>query len=76
MPQKSQYRLEFPRVKGYTQAVQNRVTVDWKAIAALEINPFKIAPEVQVKATLANNQGRHSLSGPGKLESLDLNPYR
>ncbi|MCZ8118038.1 MAG: DEAD/DEAH box helicase family protein [Microcystis sp. LE18-22.4A] len=76
VPQKSQYRLEFPRVKGYTQAVQNRVTVDWTAIAALEINPFKIAPEVQVKATLANNQGRHSLSGPGKLESLDLNPYR
>jgi type III restriction enzyme len=76
VPQKSQYRLEFPRVKGYTQAVQNRVTVDWNEIASLTIDPFKIAPEVQVKATLANNQGRPSVSGPGKLESIDLNPYR
>jgi type III restriction enzyme len=76
VPQKSQYRLEFPRVEGYTQAVQNRVTVDWDEIASLTIDPFKIAPEVQVKATLANNQGRPSVSGPGKLESIDLNPYR
>lgn len=76
VPQKSQYRLEFPRVEGYTQAVQNRVTVDWHEIASLTIDPFKIAPEVQVKATLANNQGRYSVSGPGKLESIDLNPYR
>ncbi|MEA5536844.1 BPTD_3080 family restriction endonuclease [Crocosphaera sp. XPORK-15E] len=76
VPQKSPYRMEFPRVEGYTQAVQNRVTVDWHEVASLTIDPFNIAPEVQVKATLANNQGRPSLSGPGKLESLDLNPYR
>ena len=76
VPQKSQYRLEFPRVEGYTQAVQNRVTVDWNEIASLTIDPFKIAPEVQVKGTLANNQGRPTVSGPGKLKSIDLNPYR
>jgi type III restriction enzyme len=76
VPQKSQYRLEFPRVEGYTQAIQNKVTVDWNAIAPLEINPFKIAPEVDIKVSLPNNQGRPSLSGPGKLASIDLNPYR
>lgn len=74
--QKAQYRIEFPRVEGFTQGIQNRVTVDWKAIAPIKLDPFKIAPEVQVKATLANNQGRPSLAGPGKLETLDLNPYR
>ncbi|MFM7438844.1 MAG: hypothetical protein ACKO2V_09605, partial [Snowella sp.] len=76
VPAKSRYRLEFPRIEGYTQAIQNRVTVNWEAISSLEINPFKIAPEVQVKAALTNNQGRPSLAGPGKLASLDLNPYR
>jgi type III restriction enzyme len=73
---KSQYKIEFPRVEGYTQAIQNRVTVNWDAIASLELSPFRIAPEVQVKATIPNNQGRPSLDGPGKLESIDLNPYR
>ncbi len=76
VPQKKEYKIEFPRVTGYTQAIENKVTVDWDEIASLNIDPFKIAPEVQVKATLANNQGRPSILGPGKLESLDLNPYR
>ncbi len=73
---KTQYRIEFPRVEGFIQGIQNRVTVDWDAIAPLTIDPFNIAPEVQIKATLPNNQGRPSLCGPGKLKSLDLNPYR
>jgi type III restriction enzyme len=73
---KREYRIEFPRVDGYTQSVQNRVTVDWETISPLTIDPFKIAPEVQVKGTLPNNQGRPSISGPGKLENIDLNPYR
>jgi hypothetical protein len=29
-----------------------------------------------MKAGIVNNQGRPSLVGPGKLESVDLNPYR
>jgi len=73
---KSQYRIEFPRVEGYTQGVHNKVIVDWEAIAPITLDPSKIPPEVQVKATLSNNQGRPSLNGPGKLESLDLSPYR
>lgn len=76
VPGKSQYKIEFPRVEGYTQAIQNQVTVDWEAIAPIKLNPFNIAPEVQVKASIPNNQGRPSLAGPGKLESIDLNPYR
>lgn len=76
IPGKVQYKIEFPRVEGYTQAIRNRVTVDWEAIAPLTLDPFKIAPEVQMKATIPNNQGRPSLSGPGRLENVDLNPYR
>ncbi|MBR8839750.1 MAG: DEAD/DEAH box helicase family protein [Stigonema ocellatum SAG 48.90 = DSM 106950] len=79
VPGKVQYKIEFLRVEGYTQAVRNRVTVDWKAIPSLKLNPLKsdgIPPEVQMKGTVPNNQGRPSLVGPGKLESVDLNPYR
>ena len=76
VPGKSQYRIEIPLVQGYTQAVKNRVRVDWDSVSSLELDPFNIAPEVEMKATIPNNQGRASLSGPGKLESLDLNPFR
>ncbi|MFM7423452.1 MAG: restriction endonuclease, partial [Elainella sp.] len=76
VPGKAQYKIEFPRVEGYTQAIRNRVTVDWKAIAPLKLDPHKIAPEVEMKATIPNNQGRPSLTGPGKLEQVNLNPYR
>lgn len=76
VPAKARYEIKFPRVEGYQQAIRTRVTVDWQAVAELTLDPTKIPPEVEMKAGLANNQGRHSLIGPGKIESVDLNPYR
>jgi type III restriction enzyme len=37
---------------------------------------MKIPPEVEVKASVPSNKGRPSLAGPGKLEKIDLNPFR
>jgi type III restriction enzyme len=37
---------------------------------------MNIPPEVEVKAALPSNRGRPSLTGPGRLERVDLNPYR
>jgi len=62
--------------EGYRQAIRNRVTVDWNAVPSVTLDPMKIPPEVEVKAALPNNKGRPSLTGPGKLERVDLNPYR
>ena len=76
LPAKAEFEIRFPRVDGYTQAVRNRITVDWSHVAPLPIDPMRIPPEVQMKASLPNNQGRPSLSGPGKLENVSLNPYR
>lgn len=76
VPQKSQFEIKFPRVEGYRQAIRNRVMVDWESIARLYLDPMNIPPEVQMKAGLRNNSGRPSLMGPGKLETVDLNPYR
>jgi type III restriction enzyme len=76
IPEKAAFEIQFPRVEGYRQAIRNRVTVDWDTLAPLWIDPAKIPPEVQMKAALPNNAGRPSLTGPGKLENVDLNPYR
>ncbi len=76
VPEKAQYEIRFPRVEGYQQAIRNRIEVNWSAVAPLCIDPGQIPPEAELKAALPNNEGRHSLVGPGKLERIDLNPYR
>jgi type III restriction enzyme len=76
LPAKAQYKIEYPRVEGYTQAIRNRIAVDWAALPTLVLDPMNIPPEVEMKAMVANNQGRPSLFGPGKLERIDLSPYR
>jgi type III restriction enzyme len=76
VPAKAHYEIKYPRVEGYSQAVRNRVTVDWGAVATLILDPMQIPPEVEMKAGVVSNGGRPSLTGPGKLESVDLNPYR
>jgi type III restriction enzyme len=76
LPEKATFEIKYPRVEGYRQAIRNRVTIDWNAAPALMIDPMKIPPEVEVKAGVPSNKGRPSLSGPGRLEKVDLNPYR
>jgi type III restriction enzyme len=73
---RAKLEIRFPRVEGYRQAIKNRVTVDWDSIAPLVIDPLRIPPEVEMKAGIPNNLGRFSITGPGRIQSLSLNPYR
>jgi type III restriction enzyme len=76
LPQRAQFEIRFPRVEGYTQAVRNRVSVDWKNIPSLIIKPDQIPPEVEVKGLNLNNRGRLSLLGPGRVDQLTLDERR
>ena len=29
IPEKAKFEIRFPRVEGYTQAIRNKVTMDW-----------------------------------------------
>lgn len=76
VPGRAHLAITFPRVERYRQAIRNRVNVDWASIPPLWLDPTKIPPEVEVRASLQTNTGRPTLLGPGKLERLDLNPFR
>jgi type III restriction enzyme len=76
LPERAPLEIHFPRVEGYTQAVRNRVVVDWKNIPAVLIRPDQIPPEVQVKGLNLNDRGRPSLQGPGRLDDVSLNERR
>ena len=76
LPGRGHLEIRFPRVEGYRQAIRNRVSVDWDTVPPLVLDPFKIPPEVEVKASLPTNDGRPSLTGPGAIQRVDLNPFR
>src|SRR5579862_3380849 len=76
LPGRAALEIKFPRVEGYRQAIRNRVRVDWNSIAPLWLDPGRIPPEVEVKASLHTNNGRPTLTGPGAIQRVDLNPFR
>lgn len=75
-PSKSQYEIKFPRVEGYTQAIRNRVTVNWTTVPSLILEPGRIPPEVDVKGLHVNTKGKLSLSGPGRIDEVNLDEFR
>jgi len=76
IPAKSCFEIKFPRVEGYTQAIRNRVTVDWDNVPPLVLEPGRIPPEVEVKGLNISNTGRLSLSGPGQIADVTLKEFR
>jgi len=76
LPAKSMFEIRFPRVEGYTQAIHNRVSVNWGSIPRIRVNPQKIPPEVQLGRLLPTATGKLSVLGPGGAEEVTLDPYR
>lgn len=76
LPGKAQYEIKFPRVEGYTQAIRNRVTVNWATVPSLVLEPGRIPPEVEVKGLHVNTKGKLSLSGPGRIDEVNLDEFR
>ena len=76
LPDRAELEIRFPRVERYMQRIRHRLKVDWDNIAPLCLDPMDIPPEVEMKAGLPSNTGRPALVGPGRIERVDLNPYR
>ena len=76
IPEKSEFEITFPRVEGYTTAIHRRITMDWVNVATLTLEPGKIPPEVELRGLSVNDQGRLTLSGPGKADEATLVEWR
>jgi type III restriction enzyme len=76
LPGRARLEIRFPRVEGYTQAVRNRVTVDWASVPPLDLDPSRIPAEVEVKGLNVNTAGRLTLLGPGRADAVSLQAYR
>lgn len=76
LPARAAYEIRFPRVEGYTQAIRNRLTIDWTTVPTLTLDPGRIPPEVEMKALSISNKGRLCLSGPGRVDDVTLADFR
>jgi type III restriction enzyme len=76
LPGKAQFEITFPRVEGYTQAIRNKVAVDWATVPPLVLEPGRIPPEVEVKGLHSTLQGKLTLAGPGRRETVSLEELR
>jgi len=74
--EKERFALTFPRVEGYTQAIRNRVVVNWQAVPPMTVDPTNIPPEVQMKGLHMSNSGRQTLDGPGRIDDVSLKEFR
>jgi type III restriction enzyme len=76
VPQKAQYEIRFPRVEGYTQAIRNKVKMEWAKVPKLVLTPDSIPPEYESKGLSVNTAGRISLNGPNRIGKVTLEEYR
>ena len=76
LPNRAHLEIKYPRVEGYTQAIRNRITLDWANAPDIPLLPNRIPPEAEVKGLSVSNRGRPSLSGPGKLDRVTLDAFR
>lgn len=73
---RAQYEIKFPRVIGYTQAIRNKIAVDWQSVPPIALMPDRIPTEVTTKGLHVADKGRLSLSGPGDIHQIDLTAFR
>jgi type III restriction enzyme len=75
LPERSAFEIRFPRVEGYTQAVRNRVAIDWGTVAELVIDPANIPPEVFMSGVIADAKGSVKPLLADRVRELQLAPY-
>jgi type III restriction enzyme len=75
LPEKERFEIRFPRVEGYTQAIRNRIAVEWENVPRMVLQPDRIPPKVDMKGLSISDTGRMSLSGPNKLDEVTLREY-
>lgn len=75
MPEREQYRIDFPIVMGYQEVNQFDVVVDWSQVAQVTIDPMTLPTTVQV-GQMVSPDGHLTAFGAGKKSSVTLAEWR
>ncbi|WP_329006938.1 DEAD/DEAH box helicase family protein [Pseudomonas aeruginosa] len=75
MPEREQYRIDFPIVTGYQEVSQLDVVIDWSQVAQVTIDPMTLPTTVQVGQMTAPD-GSLTAFGVGKKSEVSLVEWR
>jgi type III restriction enzyme len=76
LPERKEFEIRFPRVIGYTQAVRNRVAVDWSRMPRFPLTPGQVPTAVDVAALTQTDEGRLTTKHFGAVREVTLEAYR
>ena len=74
--ERAELEIRFPRVEGYTQAIRQRVRIEWSTVPKIKLDPMDIPPEVEMRGLMLTLDGRASVSSIGLAREINLAPYR
>lgn len=75
LKERSNLRIEFPRVEGYVFDVKSRIKVDMSKLKEITVDPSKEPTKVVVKGTVGYKIGSPTRLGPGQEAYQDRNPF-
>lgn len=76
LPERKLLEIRFPRVVGYTQAVRNRITVDWKHMPTLVLKPGELPTMVDVGALTQTATGKITTARFGAVREVTMASFR
>lgn len=76
LPERKSFEIQFPRVVGYTQAVRNRVAVDWARMPRLVLKPGELPTTVDVGALTQTATGQITTARFGAVREVSMVAYR
>ena len=75
VPEKAKFEISFPVVQGYFSTNVIDVSIDWKAVPKLTIDPMEIPNQVELNSLTAP-EGALAAYGPGERPILTLHEWR
>ncbi|HEX2779749.1 MAG TPA: hypothetical protein VHM30_09630, partial [Gemmatimonadaceae bacterium] len=75
LPERAHLAIEYPIVEGYTQAVRNHVTVDWRRVPRLVLKPGEHPTIVEVEGLMMTTDGSPASARFGQTREVTLRPY-
>jgi len=76
LPARAHLEIRFPRVEGYAQEIRNKFLVDWDQVPILLLEQYPIPQQTDVKGLHLTDAGKHTLSGPGRIDQVTLAEFR
>ncbi len=76
LPERAKLEIQFPRVDGFVVRANRNLTIDWRQVDAIKIDPTRLPVAVEMKAGLPATDGSPLVGAPGRVVEVTLAEFR